>query len=159
MHLLNEFTLTAEKSKSLWVLGDLYTFHITGEQTGGAFAIIEASVQPGSTPPPHIHHFEDEAFYVLDGHFSFTRGKQQIEGNAGHFIHIPKGTAPTFTNVGKTKGKLLTMLSPAGLEKFFFEIGSEATGSLRPEDPSVIEKVIDLAMAYRMEILMHQPTN
>lgn len=152
MHLLDKLKLSAEKSKSLWVLGDLYTFHITGEQTGGAFAIIEGCIQPGSAPPRHIHHLEDEAFYVLDGQFSFLRGKQLIEANAGHFIHIPKGTLHTFRNVGKTKGGLLTMLSPAGLEKFFFEIGSEATGNLPPNDPSVIEKVIALAWAYRTEI-------
>ncbi|MEX6686237.1 cupin domain-containing protein [Danxiaibacter flavus] len=147
MHLLNKLKLFAEKSTSLRVLGDLYTFHITGDQTGGAFTITEGCIQPGSAPPRHIHHLEDEAFYVLDGQFSFVRGKQQIEAGAGHFIHIPKGTLHTFRNVGKTKGRLLTMLSPAGLEKYFFEIGSEATGSLPPNDPSVIEKVIGLASA------------
>ncbi len=155
MHLIKEFPFSAERSKSLWVYdGDQYIFHITREQTGGAFAITEATIQPGSTPPLHVHDCEDEVFYILDGCFFFTRGNQQIEATAGHFIHVPKGTMHTFKNIGKTKGKFLTMISPAGLEKFFFEIGSEATGNLPPNDPSVIEKVIGLAIAYQTEIMV-----
>lgn len=156
MHLFEKLNLSAEKSRSLRLLGDVYTFHITGEQTHGAFAIIEGCIQPGSAPPRHVHHLEDEAFYVLDGLFSFVRGKQQIEAGAGHFIHVPKGTLHTFRNVGNTKGRLLSMLSPAGLENFFFEIGSKATGSLPPNDPSVIEKVIELAWSYRMEVSLQE---
>ena len=38
---------------AVWLLGDTYTLKIAGEQTGGAFALLEAVVPPGSGPPPH----------------------------------------------------------------------------------------------------------
>jgi len=59
------FTLQPGIGKSLWVLGDLYTFKVVGEETGGAIAVLEVQVQPQNGPPPHIHHREDETFYVL----------------------------------------------------------------------------------------------
>lgn len=54
--------------KTLWVLGDLYEFKATGEGTGGRFALWETTTPPGNPgPPPHIHHNEDEVFYLLEG--------------------------------------------------------------------------------------------
>jgi len=58
------------EGNSYWVLGDLYTFKLTGKQTNGAFAVIDQIIQPESGPPPHVHYREDEAFYILDGRFS-----------------------------------------------------------------------------------------
>jgi quercetin dioxygenase-like cupin family protein len=51
----------------LYLVGDLYTFKVTGEETNGAFALWEALIPPQAGPPPHIHHREDESFYVLEG--------------------------------------------------------------------------------------------
>jgi hypothetical protein len=47
--------LRAGEGRSLWVVGDRYTIKATGEETGGAFALVEALVPPGGGPPPHIH--------------------------------------------------------------------------------------------------------
>lgn len=150
MHLLNELT---KETTSLWVLGDLYTFKLTGEQTNGSLAVIEAIIQPDSAPPPHIHHNEDESFYVLEGAFSFLYGNQTINANKGSFVHVQKGTVHTFKNVGSLPGRLLTMISPAGLEQFFMEIGSPVTGSAPDFDPAIIEKIMRLAPLYHMEVL------
>ncbi len=48
-------------------VGDFYTTLASGEDTGGAYALIRAEIPPGSGHPPHHHHREDEAFYVLEG--------------------------------------------------------------------------------------------
>ena len=66
-----EVLLNPGEGDSFWVLGDLYTFKVTGKQTNGAFTVVDQVIQPQSGPPPHIHHREDEAFYVLAGRFSF----------------------------------------------------------------------------------------
>jgi hypothetical protein len=56
------------RGRRLWVLGDLYEFKAVSEDTGGAYAAVEVRATPGLPgPPPHIHHREDEAFYVLEG--------------------------------------------------------------------------------------------
>ena len=38
-----------------WVVGDTYTFKVTGDDTGGVLAFFEARVPPQGGPPPHIH--------------------------------------------------------------------------------------------------------
>lgn len=147
------------EGKSLWVLGDLYTFKATGKETGGSFTLIDQVIQPDSGPPPHIHYREDETFYILDGKFSFLNGEEQIEASAGHFIYIPKGTLHTFKNIGDVQGKLLTLISPAGLEEFFEKIGTSAIDMQNPPpvDPGIIEKIIALAPHYHLELKLPEP--
>lgn len=72
-----EILLNQGEGESLWVLGDLYTFKATGKQTNGDYIVIEQIIQPQNGPPPHIHHREDEAFYVLEGRFSFLCADKQ----------------------------------------------------------------------------------
>ena len=48
------------------MLGDLYTFKVTGE----ALSVTELTAFPQNGPPPHIHQREDESLWVLDGEFS-----------------------------------------------------------------------------------------
>jgi quercetin dioxygenase-like cupin family protein len=65
------------------VVGDRYHFLVTGEESGGAFAMMEFLVPPQHGPPPHVHHREDEVFYVLEGEFTFTVAGRMIRAAAG----------------------------------------------------------------------------
>lgn len=148
--------LNQGEGDSYWVLGDLYTFKATGKQTNGAFTIIDQIIQPQSGPPPHIHHREDEAFYVLEGQFSFLSGGTQGVFEAGSFVYIPRGTLHTFKNVGELPGRLLVTITPGGLEDFFRAIGTPATDPTTPPafDPAVIDKLMRLAEQYHMDIVL-----
>src|SRR5215468_11157195 len=57
---------------SVWYNGALMTFLATGEDTHGQFALIEAVGRRGSDAPTHIHHREDEIFYILEGEVLFS---------------------------------------------------------------------------------------
>ena len=151
-----EILLHSGEGTSYWVLGDLYTFKATGKQTGGAFFVMEQIIQPQGGPPPHIHHREDEAFYVLDGKFVFLCGDAQTEAGPGSFVYIPKRTLHTFKNIDTKQGKLMVTVTPAGLEEFFFAIGSPAKDQHAAPafDPGVIDKVIQLADQYHMEVIL-----
>lgn len=148
--------LQPDEGKSLWVLGDLYTFKVAGEETGESFAMIEVQVQPQNGPPPHIHHREDETFYILEGEFSFLHGGRTFAATAGSFIHIPKGTLHTFKNVGASPGRFLVVITPAGFEKFFEDIGEPAVDKPYPPpfDPAIVEKLMALAPKYNLEVRM-----
>ena len=144
------------KGNSIWVLGDLYTFKLTGEQTMGAFTVIEQVIQPESGPPPHTHRREDELFYVLEGKFSFMCANKSDVFESGSFIYIPKNTLHTFKNIGDKQGRLLVTISPAGLEEFFYSIGTPVSESASSPgfDPGSIEKIMKLAPDYQMEIVL-----
>ncbi len=146
------------EGRSYWVLGDLYTFKATGRETAGVYCLIEQEVGPQSGPPPHIHHAEEEAFYVLEGRFSFLCGEEERVLEKGGFAYIPRSTRHTFKNLEDSKGRLLVSITPAGFEEFFFEIGSPARELSAPpaEDPNIINRILQLAPHYQMEVLLPQ---
>ena len=150
----NGIFLNRGEGKSYWVLGDLYTFKATGKETGGGYTIIDQIIQPNSGPPPHIHRREDEAFYILEGTFSFLCGEKTSLFEAGSFVFVPKGTLHTFRNAGEQKGRLLVIITPAGLEEFFYSLGTPAIDITTPPkfDPDILEKLTQLAETYEMEI-------
>jgi mannose-6-phosphate isomerase-like protein (cupin superfamily) len=143
------------EGKTLWVLGDLYEFKATGEDTGGTFALWETTTPPGNPgPPPHIHHNEDEAFYILEGELELmVEGRASVVG-AGTFVNILKGTLHTFKNAGTTPARFLGLVAPAGFEGFFEEIGEPATdpSSSPPADPPDVGKIMAAAPKYGLEI-------
>ena len=84
--------LPGEDTRSLWVLGELLTYKVPSQRTGGAYSLFEVTTQPNGGPPPHVQHREDESFYVLEGEFEFLAGKATIRAGASPLIYIPKGT-------------------------------------------------------------------
>jgi mannose-6-phosphate isomerase-like protein (cupin superfamily) len=132
----------------------LYTFKVTGKETNGAFTVMDQIIQPQGGPPPHIHHREDEAFYILDGTFLFLCGDKETVFDKGSFVYVPKGVLHTFKNIGEQQGRLLVTVTPAGLEDFFYAVGSPAHDAHTPPafDPAIIDKVLQLAKPYHMEV-------
>lgn len=149
-----EITLEPGEGKSFWVLGDLYTFKVVGGDTGGSFAMLEVEVQPQNGPPPHIHHREDETFYITGGEFSFLHGDQTFRATAGSFVHIPKGTLHTFKNVGTSWGRFVVVITPAGFEELIEEIGEPVLdkSTSPPLNRVVVDKLLALAPKYHLEI-------
>jgi quercetin dioxygenase-like cupin family protein len=146
---------------ALEVLGELVTFKTVGADTGGAYAVWEDTVPPGGGPPPHVHHREDEAFYVLEGEFEFFRqGQPPLRATAGDYVRTPVGVPHTFTNVGATTGRLLALAAPAGIERFFSEVGRPvAPGAAAPAAPAgpptpeQVAHVVRVARDYGIEVL------
>jgi quercetin dioxygenase-like cupin family protein len=115
------FHVPADTGPSYWGPGDRYTFLVTGDQTNGAYFIMEAHVPPQGGPPPHFHPFE-EAFYILEGTLDVRLGENTLKASTGDFVQIPRGTVHAFRNNGNTMARMLIFASPAGLEKYFEEV-------------------------------------
>jgi mannose-6-phosphate isomerase-like protein (cupin superfamily) len=139
---------------SFWVLGDRYTFKLSSDESGGALAVVELIAFPQNGPPPHIHHREDESFYIVEGSFSVLIGDGTFEAGPGAFVHIPKGTLHTCRNVGMTSGHVLVILTPGGFEGLWREVGEPAREDSTPQAPSeeTIRKISELAPKYHLEI-------
>src|SRR5258708_22470826 len=118
------------------VLGEIINFKITGEETGDSLCVAEVMAFPHNGPPPHIHHREDESFYVIDGAFSFLLGDRTFEAGPGFFRHVPKGTLHTYQNIGAQPGKTLVILTPAGFEEVLMMIRSPGESVHRPTGPT-----------------------
>jgi mannose-6-phosphate isomerase-like protein (cupin superfamily) len=103
------------------VPGHPYAVKASTDDTGGAYALAEATIT-GEGPPQHIHRAGEEAFYVLEGQVDVLVGDQTVHGTAGSFVLIPRGIVHTFWNAGSTPARLLVIISPPGVEKYLAEI-------------------------------------
>lgn len=141
------------KGKSVWLVGDLVTVKMEGEDTGGAYSLVEETTPPQGGPPPHIHHNADETIYVLEGDLEFMVGDQTIPASAGSAVYSPRGTLHTFRNVGASPSRILAVISPGGFEKFFLEAGEPATeGSSPPEGEPDVGRIVEIGQKHGLEI-------
>ncbi|HVW78900.1 MAG TPA: cupin domain-containing protein [Alloacidobacterium sp.] len=150
----SNMVLETGQGHSFWLMGDFYSIKTAAEQTGGAYSITEIKSFPGNGPPPHIHHNEDECWYVVEGAFSVIINDRIFDIADGDYVRIPKGTPHTFKNVGAVPGKMLVILSPGGLEGLWAELGQPGSSQEQPreDDPSVLNRLLSLAPRYGLEI-------
>jgi len=143
------------EGKMLWVADELMTFKATAEDTGGAYALTDSVVPPGGGPPPHIHHREDEAFWVLEGKLEVMVGETTFKAGVGSFVHLPKDIPHAYENVSTGPARFLTLMVPGGVEKFFEEVGKPGSdvSSPLPFEEEDIEKFLAIAPKYGAEIL------
>jgi mannose-6-phosphate isomerase-like protein (cupin superfamily) len=143
--------------RSLRVLGEVVTYKITSERTGGAYSLFEVVSEPGGGPPPHVQHRENEAFYVLEGEYEFLDDDgHTMRVGKGSLVYVPKGNLHTYKNVGTTPGKMLVSQTPGGLhERFFEEIGYATQDKFKPmahEGLLDTERIVTIAAMYGIEI-------
>ena len=146
---------TPAEGRTVAVVGDVYRFMATGEDTNGKYALWEAIVPPGGGPPPHVHSREEEAFYILEGEITFHIGEERVVATAGMFANMPVGTPHSFKNESGKPAKMLISVAPAGLEQMFFEVGvplAEGATTALPPTKEEIEKLLAIAPRYGVEI-------
>jgi quercetin dioxygenase-like cupin family protein len=143
------------QGRTIAIVGDVYRFLATGEDTNGEYALLEAIVHPGGGPPPHVHSREGEGFYVFEGEVTFTVNGERVVATAGTFANMPVGTPHAFKNEGDRPARMLISVAPAGLEKMFFEIGvplDEGATTALPPTHEEIERLLAAAPRYGIEI-------
>lgn len=145
------------QGRTIAVVGDVYRFLATGDDTHGKYAFWEALVPPGGGPPPHVHTREEEGFFVLEGEITFTINGEKVVAKAGTFANMPVGTPHSFKNESDQPAKMLISVAPAGLEQMFFEVGvplSEGATTASPPTKEEIEKLLAVAPGYGITILL-----
>lgn len=104
--------------RSFWSMGQLVTFLATGAETRGRFCLIESVVGRGRELPPHVHSWEDAAYYLLEGEALFHAGDEILPASPGNLIFIPRGI-PHSMRLQTEQARLLTLASPAGIEGWY----------------------------------------
>ncbi len=157
--LLTPFARTPATENSVWYLGHLFSFLAEGTDTGGRFSATEILVWRGGEPPLHVHHAEEEAFYVLDGRFTFHVGAETLPAPAGTLAFLPRGIPHSFVCHEET-GRLLCLMAPGGGEQEFRDVGQPAgaltLGPMPTEepDPALMAR---MAARYHYEIVGPPP--
>ena len=146
---------SSQQGRTVSLVGDVYRFLATGEDTNSKYTLIEALVSPGGGPPPHVHSREEEGFYILEGEIAFSIDGKRVVATPGMFANMPVGTPHSFKNETNKLAKMLATVAPAGLEKMFMEIAvplAEGATTALPPTKEDIEKLLAIAPKYGIEI-------
>ena len=126
--LLTAPALTASRSTdapAFWFLDILWIVLVDGETTGGRYSLMEQLMPEGGGPPPHVHPFNDEGFYVLDGALRFVVDGRAIDASAGASVWIPRGAVHEF-KVTTPACRVLNTFTPAAMEQVIKALGRPA---------------------------------
>jgi mannose-6-phosphate isomerase-like protein (cupin superfamily) len=109
-----------------------FVVRASADRTGGAFTIIE-EVAPLDTPL-HVHKYEDELWYILEGKHVIQVGDEEFHVGPGETVFGPRDIPHAQRRVVPRTGRFLILVSPAGFEGFFRELAeAERTGASMPE--------------------------
>ena len=147
--------LAPDEGEALWAFGFLATLKASSEATDGRVAIIEHLGPRGAGSPLHVHHREDEWFYVLEGELAFWVGGKVVQAPAGSFVYGPRDVPHTFL-VASELARFLPVCEPAGFDAFFRSAAVPAERFEIPPPPTEAPDVAGLtalAAEYGIEIL------
>lgn len=97
---------------------DSITVRLTGEDTGGAFTLIEDSLKPTFNLPMHLHKQHSETFHILEGKIEFTIAGEVTVATSGTTVHIPPNTPHAVRTLDDASGRMMMWYAPAGFERF-----------------------------------------
>jgi mannose-6-phosphate isomerase-like protein (cupin superfamily) len=144
----------AGEGTSVWSLGGRFTVKLDSDGSGGRFSVVESLAVRATEPPLHVHHNEDEAWYVLDGHMTFFVDGEPYEASSGSFVLAPQGLPHTFT-VDSEPTRVLVFAAPGGFEHFALELGVPASSDLVPSGLAMPEADVlgPVAERYGIEVV------
>jgi quercetin dioxygenase-like cupin family protein len=147
--------LAPGEGESFWAFGCLATIKASAHGTAGRVAVIEHLAPQGAGSPLHVHHNEDEWFYITEGELAFWVGGQTIHAPAGSFVFGPRDIPHTFL-VTSPRARFLLVAEPGGFENFMRELSQPALSPTPPPPPSAppdMAAIVATAARYGIEIL------
>lgn len=148
------YTLSAHEGKPVWFTGGLATIKASGALTGNVMSLVEFLLPPGFATPLHIHHSEDEAFYILEGAIDGILDGKPWHAEKDTFVWLPRDSTHGFAVVGEQNVRMLAITVPSGFDQFVVEAGDPAeTRSIPEPAPLNFGKLIGAATKYGQTIL------
>jgi mannose-6-phosphate isomerase-like protein (cupin superfamily) len=143
----------AARGRQRWFFGMLAEVKASAADTGGQYTLVQITAPPGLHSPLHVHHREDEGFYVLEGTVTVVVGDQTVELGPGQHAFGPREIPHRFT-VGPHGARMIWVLTPGGFEDLIEEASvPAATPTLPP--PSVVppENIAEIILRHGNELL------
>jgi quercetin dioxygenase-like cupin family protein len=152
---LKPLAVARDEGEARWWFGSLAVIKATAADTGGQMSIVEITEPPGAEAPLHVHHIEDEGFWLLEGDATFEVGDTVIEAHAGDYVFGPRDIPHRFS-VGDAGCRMLFIFMPGGMEKMIVAMSEPAASRTLPppsqEEPDW-ERIATIAKAYGAELL------
>lgn len=120
-----------------------YSIVIRSSDSADRFAMIDMWIPPGGGPMPHSHSCE-ETFYVMEGEVTVFCGETRTLAPTGSAVNIPGWSPHVFHNLSSKPARLMCVVSPAGLDRQFLEIGARVATRTSPPPPVSEEQKAEL---------------
>jgi mannose-6-phosphate isomerase-like protein (cupin superfamily) len=156
---LKPVAVRSGEGEARWWFGALAEIKATAADTGGQMTIVEVTEHPRAEAPLHVHHRDDEGFWILEGDLTFEVGDEIIEASAGDYVFGPRDIPHRFT-VGDRGCRMLFIMVPGGMENVIRATSEPApTRTLPPppeEEPSAeeIESLKAIVREHGYELLV-----
>lgn len=156
-HALVPTAVKSGEGEARWWFAALAVIKATAADTGGQMTIVEVAEPPGAEAPLHVHHREDEGFWILEGSVTLYVGDETIEAEAGDYAFGPRDIPHRYT-VGPDGCRMLFICTPGGFEDLVREMSVPAESRTLPppsDEPPDLEHVARVASAHGAELLMN----
>ena len=156
---LKPMLVRRNEGEARWWFGSLAEIKATAADTGGQLTIVEVTEHPRVEAPLHVHHRDDEAFWILEGDVTFEVGDTTIEASAGDYVFAPRDIPHRFT-VGDSGCRMLFILVPGGLEDVVRKTSEPARSRTLPPpdedepDAADIDRLKKIVAEHGYELLM-----
>ncbi len=156
---LKPVAVRKDEGEARWWFGALAELKATAADTGGQMTIVEITAPPGLEAPLHVHHRDDEGFWVLEGSVTFEVGEAIIEASAGDYVFGPRDIPHRYT-VGNDGCRMLFILLPGGIEDVIRKTSDPAQSRTLPpptegeHDPAEIERLKEIVAEHGYELLV-----
>ncbi len=139
-----------EEARRIALYDVVFRYGIGSEESDGTLSMLEVTIPPRTLVKPHMHTREDEFTLILDGAVGARLGTDTIEEiPAGSWLSKPRSVPHAMWNVGTEPARILEVVMPGGLERYFEEIAPVLT----QHGPDWTKRYEALAEEYGLEIL------
>jgi mannose-6-phosphate isomerase-like protein (cupin superfamily) len=137
-------------AEELLVMGGKFDCKVSARDTGGDLCIYDTVRMQKGGPALHVHHNQDEWFYVMRGEFIVKVGDDMLNLKPGDSAFAARKIPHAFAKISEGEAQLLILFQPAGtIEDFFLQMSK--MGSTIPANQEVIFK--KLWLDHGMEIV------
>ena len=102
---------SAGDGAQLSFMGMELIWKVTSEMSGGSLCSFVQVAPPGTGVPLHIHHRDDEMFFVINGELRMQIGEEAFDVAAGDTVVLPKGKPHAFRVAGDREARVLMTLA------------------------------------------------
>lgn len=151
---MRPFAVRGDEGEARWWVGSLAVIKATAADTAGQMTVLEITEPPGEGPL-HVHHGEDEAFFILEGSATFEVGDTTVEARAGDYVFGPRDVPHRYT-VGEAGCRMLFIFTPGGFEEVLLETSEPAANRTLPPPSDAEpdwERIAAIAEAHGCELL------
>ena len=134
------YMLPSREGTQIAAIGLGITLKTDGASTRDAYSLFEYTIPAGvDGPPPHLHTREDESFICLAGRLAVSLGGQDFVIAPGDYLYLPRNVIHTFKNPYDEEARVISVVSPAGLEAYYQALAELPPG---PKDISVMKGIM-----------------